>query len=238
MIPVLLPIPPMKARLFLPTIALLAMASAAVQAATVSVTVSSSGLGVPPKFVDSLGGFLTVGDAVRVGVFNTSTPANLATLQTSNVFADVNALFTALGENIANAGTVLQGDALGNPLTGTNLVINNGLTHNVFGQITNVDSNYYTQGTELFLWVFNNADPTLATQWGIFTSSGGWEFPSGLGSTTLGTNENVVILRGSSLSGNLALDNISVVPEPGSWLLLIVGAVALTGRRRRIGLQL
>lgn len=217
----------MNPRLLLPTIALLVLASAAVQAATVSITVSSAG--AVPKFVDSLGGFLVAGDAIRVGFFNSSTPANMATLQTSNVFADVNALFTPLAENITNAGTVSETGA-----TGSNLVINNLFgTGNVFGQIQNIDSTYCTPGTELFIWVFNNADPTLATQWGIFTSTAGWEFPAGLGSSTLATDENVVILRGSNLSGNLALDNVNVVPEPGSWLLLVAGTVVLTSRRRR-----
>lgn len=217
----------MNPRLLLPTIAILVLASAAVQAATVSITVSSAG--AVPKFVDSLGGFLVAGDAIRVGFFNSSTPANLATLQTSNVFADVNALFTPLAENITNAGTVSETGA-----TGSNLVINNLFgTGNVFGQIQNIDSTYCTPGTELFIWVFNNADPTLATQWGIFTSTAGWEFPAGLGSSTLATDENVVILRGSNLSGNLALDNVNVVPEPGSWLLLVAGTVVLTSRRRR-----
>ncbi len=234
MILVLPSIPIMKPRLLLPTIALLAMASAAVQAATVSISVSTAG--AVPKFVDSLGGFLTAGDAVRVGIFNVSTPANLATLQTSNVFAEVNALFTPLAENITNAGTVNETGA-----TGTNMVINNMFgTGNIFGQIQNIDSTYCTPGTELFIWAFNNADPNLATQWGIFTSTGGWEFPAALGSSTLSTSasENVVIIRGDSLGGNLALSNINIVPEPGSWLMLIVGAVVLTGRRRRSGLQL
>ena len=217
----------MKTRLLLSTIALLVLASTAVQAATVSITVSSAG--AVPKFVDSLGGFLVAGDAIRVGFFNSSTPANMATLMTSNVYGDVNALFTPLAEGISNAGTVNETGA-----TGTNLVINDLFgTGNVFGQIQNIDSTYCTPGTELAVWVFNNADPTLATQWGIFTSTSGWEFPAALGSSTLATNENVVIMRGSSLSGNLALDNISVVPEPGSWLLLAAGALVLNGRRRR-----
>ena len=217
----------MKIRLLLPMIAALALSGVAVQAATVSITVSSAGN--VPKYVDSLGGFLTAGDTVRVGIFNTSTPGNLATVQTSDVYADVNALFTPLAENLTNAGSVVQ---TGN--SGTDLIINNQFaTGNIFGQIQNIDANYCTTGTELAVWVFNNSDPTQATQWGIFTATTGWEFPAGLGSSTLASNEIDTILRGSNIGGNFALSNISVVPEPGSWLLLIAGAVVLTGRRRR-----
>ncbi|MDB6138883.1 MAG: hypothetical protein JWO94_1955, partial [Verrucomicrobiaceae bacterium] len=67
----------------------------------------------------------------------------------------------------------------------------------------------------------------------IFTATSGWEFPAGLGSSTLSTNEIDTILRGSVNGGNFALSNINVVPEPGSWLLLVAGAVMLNARRRR-----
>lgn len=215
----------MKIRFLLSTVVLLAL-SAAVQAATVSITVSSAGN--VPKYVDSLGNLLTAGDAVRVGFFNMS-GGNLATLQNSNVFADVNALFTPLAEGNANGGTVAEAGA-----TGTNLVINNLFAQgNVFGQITGIDSSYCTTGTEMAVWVFNNADPTLATEWGIFTTTSGWEFPAALGSQTLATNEIDTIIRGSNDGTNFLLSNISVVPEPGCWVLLAAGAVLLNGRRRR-----
>lgn len=215
----------MKIRFLLSTVAMLALAAAG-RAATVSITVSSAGN--VPKYVDSLGNLLGTGDAIRVGFFDTS-GGNLSTLQNSNVFADVNALFTPLAEGITNAGTVNEVGA-----SGTNLVINDLFaTGNVFGQITNIDSTYCTTGSELAVWVFNNADPTLATQWGIFTTTSGWEFPAALGSSTLATNEIDRIIRGSSAGGNFLLSNISVVPEPGSWMLLAAGAVVLNGRRRR-----
>jgi hypothetical protein len=215
----------MKTRFLLSTVAMLALAGTA-PAATVSITVSSAGN--VPKYVDSLGNLLGTGDAIRVGFFNTS-GGNLSTLQNSNVYADINALFTPLAEGITNAGTVNEVGA-----GGTNLVINDLFaTGNVFGQITNIDSTYCTTGSELAVWVFNNADPTLATQWGIFTTTSGWEFPAALGSSTLATNEIDTIIRGSSAGGNFLLSNISVVPEPGSWMLLAAGAVVLNGRRRR-----
>jgi len=221
----------MNTRFLLPVVALLALSGQAVQAATVSISVSA--VSANPEFVDSLGGFLAAGDAVRVGIFNTSAPGSLATLQTDNVYTDVNALFTPFAEGGANSGLVNQSGNLS-----TNLVVNNffGTQGAVFGQITGIDSNFCTPGTELALWVFNNADPTQATEWGIFTSTSKWAFPQALGSNTLTTTTLDNVIRGSTEpNGNFALSNISVVPEPGSWLLLMAGAVALTGRKRRFG---
>ena len=217
----------MKSSILLPAIALLALLGTSAQAATVSITVSTAGAG-NPLYVDSLGNFLGAGDVVRVGIFDTSTLANLTTLETSDDYAAINALFTPLAEGGSNSGTVTETGA-----TGTDLVINNLFgTGNIFGQIQGIDSNFCTPGTELAVWVFNNSDPLQATQWGIFTTTSGWEFPAALGSQTLASNKINDVIRGSSLGGNYAL---SVVPEPGSWLLLMLGSVVLNYRRRRPG---
>ena len=221
----------MNNRILLPVVALLALSGPAVQAATVSISVSA--VSANPEFVDSLGNFLAAGDAVRVGIFDTSTQANLTTLQTDNNFSDVNALFTPLAEGGANSGTVNQG---GN--SGTNLMVNNflGIQGSTFGQIVGISSTFCTPGTELDVWVFNNANPALATEWGIYSSTSGWAFPQALGSNTLTTTTLNDVIRGSTEgNGNFALSNISVVPEPGSWLLLMVGAAVMVGRRRRFG---
>ena len=220
----------MKTRLFLSSIACLLGLTVASSAATVDVAVTSAG--TSPKFVDSLGSFLTLGCDVRVGIFDMSTPANLAILQTSNDFTAVNSLFTPLAENMGGGGTVSQ---FGN--AGTNLIINNGLgTGNVFGSIVGIDPAFCTPGTELAVWVFNNSDPTQASQWGIFTTTSGWEFPAASalgGSSTLNTNEIDTIIRGSTNGSNYALSNVSAVPEPGSWLLIVAGAVVVARSRRR-----
>ena len=220
----------MKTRHLLSTLAVMALTALPSTAATVDIAVSSAG--TSPKFVDSLGSILNFGSDVRVGIFNMSAPGALATLQTSNDYNTINSLFTPLGENNGGGGTVSQFNN-----SGTNLIINNGLgAGNVFGSITGVDAAFCTPGTELAVWVFNNADPTLATEWGIFTTTNGWEFPAATvlgGSSTLNTNEIDTVIRGSSQGGNYALSSVSVVPEPGSWLLLVAGVAVLNQRRRR-----
>ena len=219
----------MKHRLLFSIIAASGLSLSALQGATVDVAVTSAG--PSPKFVDSLGNFLNFGADVRVGIFNTSAPGSLATLQTSNDYNAVNSLFTPLAENMGGGGSVSESGT-----SGTNLIVNNLLgTGNVFGSITGIDSAFCTPGTELAVWVFNNSDPTQATEWGIFTTTNGWEFPAATvlgGSSTLNTNEIDTVIRGGTVGANYSLSNVSTVPEPGSCLLLALGSVLIVRRRR------
>ena len=192
--------------------------------ADVSITMNSNG-GSP--FATSGGSLLTMGSVIRVGFFDTSGLGSLTTLQTSNVYADVNALFTPLAEGIPNAGVINQMDA-----PGDNLVINDMFaTGHVFGQITDIDAAYCTPGTDMWVWVFNNADPLLATEWGIFTASTGWEFPNDFAASTLSTFEVDTVVRGTNTGAQLQLSGVSVIPEPGSLLLIVAAGIVL--RRRR-----
>lgn len=195
-------------------------------AATVSISLSSNG---GPKFATSAGDLLVNGSVIRIGVFNVA-GLNLTTLQTSNDYNTINALFQPMGEGLANAGTVTQS---GN--SGSQLVINSLIgSGNVLGQISNVESTYYTTGTQLYAWVFNSATPDSATEWGIFTATTGWNFPSALGSETLATFEVNNVIRGSTTGGVTSADQLrlSNVPEPGSALLLLAAACLLPRRRR------
>lgn len=196
--------------------------------ATVSISVSSNG---GPTYTTDTGSLLSAGSMIRVGFFDTS-GVNLATLQTSNDFTQLNALFTALGEGNTNGGTVNQTNGSG----GQTLVINNMFgTGNVLGQIANIDSTYCTPGTQLFAWVFNTNDPLTATQWGIFTASSGWAFPNALGSETLSTAESVQAIRGSTTGGNTTADRLrlAAIPEPSGALLLFSAGALLRLRRFR-----
>jgi len=196
-------------------------------AAAVSISLSSNN---GPKFATSGGSLLVNGAVIRIGVFNVA-GLNLSTLQTSNDYGLVESLFTPLGEAIPNAGTVTQS---GN--SAQNLIINSVIgSGNVLGQIANIESTYLTTGTQLYAWVFNDANPALSTDWGIFTATSGWNFPNGLGSETLATFEVNSIIRGSTTGGVTTADQLrlSAVPEPGSALLLLTAA-ALLPRRRRV----
>lgn len=139
-----------------------------VQAATVSISVNSNG---GPMFTTSAGDLITLGSCIRIGVFDIS-GANLTTLQTSNDYYAIDALFTPLGESGGDSGTVTQ---FGN--SGSVLMINDLFgVGNVLGQIANIDSNYLPAGQQLYAWVFNSNAPLGSEEWGIYTASTGWNF--------------------------------------------------------------
>jgi hypothetical protein len=197
------------------------------QAATVSISVNSNG---GPMFATSAGDLLTLGSCIRIGVFDTS-GGNLTTLQTSNDYFAIDALFTPLGESGGSSGTITQA---GN--SGSVLMINDLFgTGNVLGQIANIDSAYLPAGQQLYAWFFNSAAPQGSEQWGIYTSTTGWNFPNGLGSETLSTFEIDTVIRGSTTGGLATTDRFSLspVPEPGGSLLILAAGLVLRLRRTR-----
>ncbi|MCP5557461.1 MAG: hypothetical protein H7A55_06875 [Verrucomicrobiaceae bacterium] len=192
-------------------------------AGTVSVTVNSNG-GSPFTLAD--GSLLPTGAIIRIGMFDLSSPANLATVQFSNDFTSVDALFTPLAESIPGAGTIFQTGAIGD-----NIVINDLFVPGaVYGQIIDIDSTYFPSGTQLYAWVFSTDDPVTAAQWGIFSASTGWDFPIEPGSSTLATFEVDEVVRGTDTGTELRL---SAVPEPAGIVLIACAAFAFAGRRRR-----
>lgn len=199
-----------------------------VQAATVSISVNSNG---GPMFTTSAGDLITLGSCIRIGVFDIS-GANLTTLQTSNDYYAIDALFTPLGESGGDSGTVTQ---FGN--SGSVLMINDLFgVGNVLGQIANIDSNYLPAGQQLYAWVFNSNAPLGSEEWGIYTASTGWNFPEALGSETLSTFEIDTVIRGGTTGGLATTDRFSLspVPEPaGSLLILVAGLVFRLRRRHR-----
>jgi len=207
-------------------LALFALCSQAF-AATVSVSLSSLG---GPMFTTMNGDLLAMGSSIRIGRFDTS-GGNFGLLQTSNDYAAVSALFNPLGEGSIASGIVTQ--ALN---TGSLLMVNDFFgTGNVLGQIANIDSAFLATGTQLYAWVFNTAVPSNATEWGIYTSSSGWNFPSGLGAETLATFEIDSVLRGGTTGGMTSADRFSLspVPEPTGLFLLLCAGFALGFRRSR-----
>ena len=213
----------MKTRtLFGSLVALLLFAGAA-SSAPVSVTVTSGG---GPQYADSLGGLLPAGSVIRIGVFDLSAPGNYTLLQTSNDYTALNALFTPLAEGLPTSGDIFQAGA-----PGQQLVINDMFAAgDVFGQIIDIEDNYFQNTPNLYAWVFNNANPAAVTQWGIFTATNGWSFPMNPGSETLATFEVDTVVRGANTGAFLEL---SQVPEPGTILLVVIGIGLLAFRMRR-----
>lgn len=162
--------------------------------------------------VNQSGALLQNGFAVRVGTFNLPSATRDQTLAKTSDYTQLKSWFKPLGEGIAGAGTVSQLNGSGNMLRV------NGFPEagNIFGGISNISDSYMAPGTPLYLWVFDNADPDKANQWGIF-NGGSWVLPQGLGTQTISSTIPVGALQGAIAQGDLHL----VVPKPcfGNWSL-------------------
>lgn len=213
----------MKTRNLSRTLGALMLLAGTALSAPISITVSSNG---GPRYADSIGGLLPAGSVIRIGQFDLSAPGSLTLLQTSNDYLALDALFTPLAESLLNAGTVNEAGA-----PGQQIVINDMFAAgDVFGQITNIEDTYFAFTTPLYAWVFNSSNPAAATQWGIFTATNGWGFPTNPGSETLATFEVDTVVRGANTGAFLEL---AQVPEPGTILLVVTGVGLLAFRMRR-----
>jgi hypothetical protein len=193
-----------------------------------SVTVNANAVGVN-VLLNSSGVALPTGDIVRIGYFN----ASLSTLQNSNSFSLLNSDFKALGEGNADGDTLTENN------NATDTMDINGVAGagSFAGSFGNVSSSYLSTGSLLYMWVFNSATPSTASQWGIyyFPTSSQWQFPSDPGVITMSLSSSVTVVRGSSTGSGFELANIPAVPEPTTISLLasavVMGGVAL--RRRK-----
>ena len=195
-----------------------------------SQTVTVSGVeGFTGQFRDSNNEPLPFGSVVRVGAFDLSGD-NAATLQNSDNFQEIEALFTPLAESEVGSGSIVQASN-----TGDTIIVNDFIGEgNTLGQIEGIAAGYLPIDTQLFFWVFNASDPALATEWAIATSdSASFELPAFPGSTTLTPEDVNIIFRGSQDGANVLLAPIEVIPEPSSFLLTSIGLSLLIGRRRR-----
>jgi hypothetical protein len=206
----------------------------------VTIIVDSTG---GPCFALSGGGNIPAYSIVRVGFFDLSAPGLTNILQTSNDYSQINSLFTPLAEGLPGSGTVQQADpTTGLAITGNQIIINNafnGTTSifgHIYGQIANVNASYIPAGSNLFLWVFNNSNPSNATEWGIFSANSGWSFPSDLGTESLQTSEISLssVYRGSENSDNGLEYRLAPIPEPSSAVMLMLVGGVWAGKRRRL----
>ncbi len=162
------------------------------------------------QIVNKDGLVLQNGYAVRVGSFNLPDATRNHTLAITSDYAQLKSWFKPLAEGVAGAGTASQ-------VNGAGLMLRvNGYPSagNVFGLISNISNSYMPAGTPLYLWIFNNANPDNADQWGIFTGAT-WVAPQSLGAQTLSSSAAVTALQGTVSSTQLGL----VVPKPcfGNW---------------------
>ena len=211
----------------------LVAAAASLLEAEAAISVVGNNLGGSGRqFVDSTGTLLPDGNAVRVGFFN-DVSANIHIIS-GNDFNSINALFRPLAEGAAGAGTVTTG-SLATRTQGTS---SGRLTYVIDG----VTQSYLPAGTQLYVWVFNNANPAAATQWAIFTNNDDSPWVAavdnpdvpGSGDLSLPIQNSIIddaddVLKGSLSAGQVRL---APVPEPG-MAALCLAALTLAVRRRR-----
>ncbi len=112
------------------------------------------------------------------------------------------------------------------------------------------------QGQRIYIWAFNTPLATTATQEGIFsqTVAANWIFPTQGGnpdttgvditdltnapSTALAPGADIVIGGFQQGVGNTLDFNLALIPEPSTYVLALVGGIALwLLRRRAVGVR-
>lgn len=184
-----------------------------------TITVNSNGA-LPVR--DSAGEPLS-GGAIRVGFLDLTGSGSLI-VENSTDFQQVDALWTPLAEGTENGGTITQS---GN--SGQTLLVNGQFTSGeFFGQIVNATS--LPQGTQLFLWFFNDPDPSQATEWAIVSSeSSAWTVPNPISATTLSTSFIDQAHRGNLTETELRLTPKAAPSGFDAWRVSFFDAAELAG---------
>lgn len=171
-----------------------------------TITISSSG---GAKLATKNGELLPHGCAVRVGSFNLPNATRDTLLPTKGDYAQLKTFFKPLAEGLTGAGTSAQAAGSGSVLRANSFPG----PGDIFGSVENISASYMPPETKLYMWVFNHADPDLATQWGLFTADT-WLAPPALGNRTLGTTD-VTVLQGTAVGDQIRL--IDVPATYGNW---------------------
>jgi hypothetical protein len=192
----------------LKTIALCAIFSTSSQAAVSINVVANTATG---KYLTStLGSTATF--AYEFGYLDETAYDLLGANQTD--YASVDAVFNTLGSGVVNgSGEIFS---LGNAV------------------VIPTSPEKPQPGDNLYMWVFNSAVASSATEWGVFSSST-WIMPNDLGIVSLTSSliDNVVV--GGTSGSDFTLASVAPIPEPSTYAalagLLALGYVVV--RRRR-----
>jgi hypothetical protein len=236
--------------------ALLACAFSALNAFSGTITINGTGSTADtPILVTSAGTSIDIGTRVRIGTFTnlsnlTSTILNFTngTANYAATLASLNSNFADLGTGVVNFGTssqvALNGAAF-TPST-TQFGFNNissltvdGKTsnYNVFnGTMTTVNySSSIGASKNLYLWVaFNDEIGIVRNSDGTGTSA--WITPtsdlSGVPMNLSGINSQSEVLLGNYINYASGTDLVTLIPEPSTGALVMLGAVGLVAMRR------
>jgi len=172
-----------------------------------TITLSSVG---GAKFTTKAGQLLPHGCAVRVGSFNLPNNTRNQILPDKGDYAQLKSVFKPLAEGLIGAGSSAQSAGIGSVLRANSFPAEG----DIFGTVADISAAYMPQNTQLYVWVFNHANPDLATQWGLFTADT-WLAPPALGNRTLTTTGTVQALQGTLNPQQLRL--IDVPSTYGNW---------------------
>jgi hypothetical protein len=169
---------------------------------------------------------------VRVGIFN---DAFTPTLANYDSWADNFALLTPVNDLVDDSESfVISEDGDSGPFI---------MQNNTFSLNSNPSG--YTGGERLYVWISNSTTASSSTEAALLLTD--WFFVGVTGgpqpTVSFGFSNNTQMLFGTSFDpdytdlsgefGNRLVTQAVLVPEPGRWMLLLFGCVAVICRRRR-----
>ena len=191
------------------------------------VNIAANNLAGPVLIKTAAGGFLlSTGSMVRIGTFAAGAP----TITAATTYAQINALFTPIGESASDANDGTNGPLVMN-------ASNDGKYSGTISNVQNSDSRFGAT-TRLYIMILDvapQADMTLAnpSSWLIMSDATNWVIPASATKTlTANQIDASEILAGQFVSATEFRLVAIGVPEPGSMTLCLVG-LGLMARRRR-----
>lgn len=190
----------------------------------------------------------TGGAKIRLGFFPTTAVSAVADLvrgTKQEVYSNLLTKFVPLGEGLdGDLGSPGGTGGAAPPRFANRAIFGTQYTGRIAGSVVGVtpapaatvwDSGNITgvpAGTRIFMLIYNNADPNLATEFGVF-SADTWLMPSDNLSnptfTTVDVNSTTEVFKGSL--GSLVLS--AFVPEPSTSMMALLAGLGLVARRRR-----
>ena len=181
-----------------------------------------------PLIRTTSGAFLPAGMIVRIGTFAAGAP----TINAGTTYAEINALFTPIGESSTDAN-----DGTNGPLLMLGGGTNDGKFGGTISNVQNSDPRFTALSTRLYIMILDvapQANMSLAapTSWLIMSDATNWFIPSaGTKAITANQISASEILAGQFVSST-EFRLVAIVPEPGSMAMCLAAAGLFLRRRR------